>query len=87
MSVQTELTPRKSSWVGKRDNSRWSRNRRSMFQRCVCGVKKARFLHRQVWFITLTSSVESLEILSDLGLKSRDYFRCNFAENERARSL
>ena len=80
---QMTLIPTGGSKLGahvwKRDKGRWSRSRRSLFHRLVTGVKKARFLRKQVWFITLTTS----ELMSDLirwtGVCSRDVFKRHFS--------
>ena len=36
-----------------------------MFQRIICGVKKSRFFHRQLFFITLTTSKVLVMLLTN----------------------
>ena len=66
-------------FVYKRDNSKWGRSRRRLFHRLISGVKKARLAHRQVWFVTLTTSDEFLDVLHSLGSSVRDAFKRDFS--------
>ena len=79
VSYQSTLSPVKSSFVRKRDNSKWGRRRRNLFKRLISGVKKAHFLHKQVWFVTLTTSKELVEIVGSGQRSIRDVFKRNFS--------
>lgn len=80
LSVQTKLFPVETQrWVRKRDNSNWSRSRRSMFHRLLSGMRKARLLHKQIWHIVLTTSMECLEIVDGLGENCREVFKRDFS--------
>ena len=60
--IQSTLGGQRREFWRARDKSGWSRRNRSLFQRLVSGVRKARVVKKQVWFITLTTSDEYLEL-------------------------
>lgn len=57
--------PTVQKYIMKRDTGRWSRARRRLYHRMMTGVKKARKFHRQLWFITLTTSDVLVEVKKD----------------------
>lgn len=65
VSVQTTFGSAVQRLVRKRDQSVWSRSRRRLYHRMMTGVKKCRKFHRQLWFITLTTSDVLVDVKKD----------------------
>lgn len=79
MNLITFQSKKIQRWVSNRDSSRWSRSRRRLFHRMLAGVKKARYFHKQIWFVTLTTSDEFVEINDLCGGDSRELFKRHFS--------